>query len=192
MRGSSDRFFAAVFAGFDAARRAACPARCCRRTAAAGRRACRRRPARCGRRCCRNRAARSHRMRRRPACRRAPAARGTASARVWRPAGAARRRRGPRTRIRLRESVSHSSARPSMSGAPESTTGVMSRALLAAHGRQRIRAEQQFLAALERAGNRGGHGEQRLLFALAQHGFHLARVLAAGPRQRERGQRQQQ
>ena len=79
-----------------------------------------------------------------------------------------------------------------MSGAPESTTGVMSRALRLLDRRQRIVAEQQFLLALERAGDRGGDGQQGLLLAFAQHGFHLARVLAARPRQRERGQRQQQ
>jgi len=37
---------------------------------------------------------------------------------------------GPATRMRFRESESHSSARPSMSGAPDNTTGVMSRAFL--------------------------------------------------------------
>ena len=79
-----------------------------------------------------------------------------------------------------------------MSGAPDSTTGVMSRGLPLLDRRQRIGAEQQFLPALERSGDRGGDRQQRLLLALAQHRFHLARVLAAGPRQRERGERQQQ
>jgi hypothetical protein len=58
--------------------------------------------------------------------------------------------------------------------------------------RQRIGAEQQFLPALERPGYRGGHRQQGLLLAFAQHRFHLARVLAAGPWQHQGGQRQQQ
>jgi hypothetical protein len=58
--------------------------------------------------------------------------------------------------------------------------------------RQRVRAEQQFLAALERSGDRGGDRQQRLLLALAQHGFHFACVLAPGPRQSQRGHRQEQ
>ena len=79
-----------------------------------------------------------HRRRRRPACRRAPAARGTASVRAWRRAAAGRRRRARRRGSDCASRCPIRRARPSMSGAPESTTGVMSRALLLLTAAQRI------------------------------------------------------
>ena len=131
MRGSSTACFAAVFQGFDAPGAHRARRRCCRRTGAAGRRACRRRPARRGRRCCPSRAAsrseasKTHLLSRTSSARYSQRSCVAASSRRPSPPG-------PATRTRLRASVSHSSARPSMSGAPDSTTGVMSRGSLPA------------------------------------------------------------